>query len=926
MSALVQLFKGIAGEAGVEGAQSVIKGTPVKQPAPTVIEPEDALTKLVNPAVSDPKKQLREPLPEPEELVNPKDTLEPESSAGGAMEPPEPPQQKGGADIPDGDIERTAAELSGARFDPELQGGAAGPHTEQLNFETITDYDGIKAVEQKIASSIKLEVDEARRGVITNEQLNGLADDLGLQREVVEKILTREQGDVLNAESLLAARKMLQKSATRLKDLADLVASGNATDAQKLQFRQQMMFHQDYYKGFLGARAEAGRALNAFKIPVGTETATVNRMLEQSEAAHGISIKQAAEMIQTAENVTQLTALNNKLQRVGPTDVLYEVWINSILSGVRTQEVNLLSNAFFQVMNVTETAVAAQIGRLGNDPARAQVGEASAMVYGGLQAFQDAFKFWRQAVKTGQAADDVEKFENVVRRRAISSDNWKALQRDDPVTHALARVVDYFGAFIRLPTERGLTPMDELFKTIATRSKLSGLAYREAAAQAQQQGLDADQSAQLLADLLRNPTKAMVEQSADYAYESTFQKALSDGMRSLQKGAETLPGARWVVPFMKTLVNVFNETMIKRTPLATLSPQFYDDLKAGGARADLAKARLAMGSMTVMAIAAMAKGGHLTGGEASRGRGRTTAQAAGRQDYSVVFTNPMTGETTYQSYHRIEPLGMIIGATVDAIEIMERLEQRGEMDPDMEDRASDIVTAIVGGVAEATINKSFLTGVSDFFQFMSDPERYADSYMKGFPVSMVPYSSLRRDLTKVTDPHVKQAWTLMEKIHATVPGLSQNVPDRLDIMGRPRNHPEGSVIGPLSIMPDRTQTKDHVVQELWNLQERSDTVPIKLPPKNIEGMSLTSQEYHDYIFLSRRGVEIDGMTFHEALSEVMDSSLYVDAPLQDKVDMLQGVQRQFDKVARMELEDHNIEYAVRIANYRDNQEAKGEMQ
>lgn len=920
------------GSEGVDDAVRIIRETDVNQTAPTVVEPESGTpTKLPGAVVrNEAKKELKkirepEPAVAPEEPVTPPTAGEPPSKpleAQPVVQPNPEFDAEQTAERLSPDLDAQAKELSEAEFDPELQGGAAGPEVEQLNFDNITSFDDVKAVEQKIASGMKPEIDEARRGVMANEQLNALADDLGLQKEVVEQVLKREQGDVLNPEQMLAARKVLQASAERLKGLADKVATGEASGLDKLEFQKQLLFHRQYYTGFMGARAEAGRLLNTFKIPVGTEEGAVNRMLELSENAQGVKVEEYAKLIRGAESITEINKLtdNRNLLQKGVFDPAFEIFVNGILSGVRTQEVNMLSNGVFQLMQAAELEVAGQMARLSNRADKVYVGEGVAHIAGAVQAFQDALKFAKRAFKEGEALDNVEKFETVGRRKAISSDSFDILQKNDPATHAVARVVDLFGALIRLPTERGLTPGDELFKTFATRAKLSSLAFREASAQLSKKAVTPEEAQRMYADLLRNPTKQIIEQSADHSYEVTFQKALGENGRKIQKALSGTPGVRWIAPFVKTLINVFNESLVSRSPIGLLSSQMRADLRSGGARGDLARARLAMGTMTMLGVAMMVKSGRIVGGQGGYGPERKIRDVAGQQPYSFIIRNE-DGTETRQSFQRFEPISMLMGATADMTEILIRLDEEGELSPDTEEMVGQGLMAVMAGIAENTINKSVLVGVSDFFQAAGDPERYGMNYLKGFGTSMVPYVSLRRDLVKLSDPHVRQAWTLVDKIKATIPGLSDDVPPARDVLGNPRSHKTGSLVGPLSILPDRETSDGLVEQELVYLMESSKRIPLGMPSKSIEGLKLTSSEYEELVYLSRKGIEIGGMTFYERLENRINSRIYLNATLDDRVDMLKSIQSDYDKRARKYMEENNPSYAVRIEDHRNQKRA-----
>ena len=135
----------------------------------------------------------------------------------------------------------------------------------QTNFDVIDEPDEVKNVIGQVAEWQKGKIDEARRGVITDKQLYKLAHELDVDRDVVRQVMLRETGDVINAETILAARMVLHRSAERLKTLADKIVldRANVKPVERVQFMRQMYFHRAYQTQFMGARAETGRALRA---------------------------------------------------------------------------------------------------------------------------------------------------------------------------------------------------------------------------------------------------------------------------------------------------------------------------------------------------------------------------------------------------------------------------------------------------------------------------------------------------------------------------------------------------------------------------------------------------------------------------------------------------------------------------------------
>ena len=169
---------------------------------------------------------------------------------------------------------------------------------------------------------------------------------------------------------------------------------------------------------------------------------------------------------------------------------------------------------------------------------------------------------------------------------------------------------------------------------------------------------------------------------------------------------------------------------------------------------------------------------------------------------------------------------------------------------------------------------------------------------------MIPYSGLRRDLTKIQDPLVREAWKFGDEArrYSAVPGWSKNMPPKLDLYGEPIYQPTGSVLGIFSPWKKKQKSTDSVKLEVVRLMETSKRVPISKPSKMIDGVKMSADEYYALVNDSRRNLtDGDGLTFHERLGEVMDSEVYEMAPEDIKVDMLKAVQRGFDGMAKQKL-------------------------
>ena len=778
----------------------------------------------------------------------------------------------------------------------------------QINFDMIDTTDDIKAVIGSVAEDNKGAINKARRGKISHDQLQILADELGTDQEVIATVMKRQAGEAFGPETILAARQVLGSSAKRILTLAEKVRMGEATQREMLQFRRQLDFHREYQGQLMGARAEAGRALNAFGIPTGDSPREIARLSELVETTGGAGdLQQLARQLEHVDSIEGLNKLTQTSRLEKVQSVLIENFINSILSGVKTHVINTSGNALFQGMHIAETAVAARLGRFMGTEEGVAVGEASAQMYGMMQSWRQALKAAQVSFKTGEPSDQVMKFEGTV-NKAISADNLE-------LSGGLGRAVDLLGTIIRVPTERIMLPVDEMFKVFARNGDIARQAFREGDRVSALSGNPED-AAKVIQEFLRNPPKQALDEAQAAALYKTFQNPLGETGQSWQKTINKTYGARFIAPFIRTPINIFKAGVLERSPAAFATKQFWRAINNGGAERDLMLARVSMGSLTAASVAMYAANGQITGGGPGNYKARQALEATGWKPYSIVYKNPITGKTTYQSYQRAEPLSYVIGAVADVVEIRNYGED--ELDS-IDEQTNEISTAIIAAIAENTMNKTFLQGISDFTKMMDDPGRYAGQWLDGLASAQLFFSGTRRDLTKLQDPYMRTAWDLTDKIKKDLglPGYSEEVPANLDLYGEPRYHARGSLLGIMSPFPDSKKTEDMVKLEVVNVMNASRQVPISKPSRRIDGVKLTTKEYYDLTQLSRKIIEDgEGNTFHEALSETINSDIYADATPDMRATLLKEVQRNFDKWARFELEDQNDNLKLRLETRR----------
>lgn len=884
-------------------AEAAAKKAAAEAPAPAAEAPAAAEVKPVEqPAVQPATKERIDPTvsekpPEAAVLEDPTvPTKMPEEVPPGRELPPaaEP-------------VEATAGRLSEAKL-----GNYALDEVHMPNFERITTTDEVKAVIADIAQQNVAKIDTARRGIITNEQLAGLAADLDTSQDVVKRVIEREAGGVLNPETILAARQLLNSSADRVKALADKVAVGQATDIEKVQFARQVQFHTAYQAQFMGARAEAGRALNAFNIPIGTDAVRASRIAEIISNSGGDieRLARAVHLADSTEGVTKAITLGLP-RRVGAAamHLINRVFVNGILSGPTTHFINMLGNTIFPSMNVVELAVAARLGKFLPGEEHVVAGEALATLHGTLGATMDAWRLFGRALKSGQSLDGVLKYEITGGAKGTTLERLPEL--DKPY---LGRLIQGIDAVIDAPT-RVLGAEDDLFKTLAYRAYTERQAMKHVQDQFAAGTLKLEDAAQEARNFMENTPEQTQKAAEDWAADMTFQTPLGPAGQKFQAALRSVPVLTLIAPFIRTPVNIFKQAAY-RSPMAVFSQKFWADIAAGGAARDLALTRFAMGSGTAALVGYLASEGGLTGAGPQNPKARQLWLQNGNQPYSVKAVNPTTGEATWHSYARMEPFASIVGATADAVEIGSYVNEDPESMTDQDAQLQQAAGAIIAGIMNNTGNKTFMKGVADFMEFTSDPGRFVQSYSNQMALSMVPYSALIRTVRNLDDPYLREAWTLTDKLRDNTPGYSDKLPLRLDLFGEIREKSHSTLLGAMSPIPETTAKSDPVVTEMLDLMTATHQVPAVMPSKRVEGMRLTAAEYSDIVRLSRSEPVFGGMSYYDKLDQTINSAEYQRLSPTMRVEVLKKLQSNADTIGRAKLEKENPDFADRITEWR----------
>lgn len=632
----------------------------------------------------------------------------------------------------------------------------------KINFARIEGPQDIKAAMQELANSPALtkDVQAARRGVVTDETLLKNADDV----DGFATLMQRRTGQALNDQQTIAARKLYYDATDRLIEAARKAGSTTASSYDQYAFRRMMAIHHAVQQEVLGARAEAARALRSWSIPLSGGNMDRLRAVEDAlsnfggiEATQNLAKKltllsEGGKM--TTEQINQITR-GGALARTGKA--LQEVWQMGLLSSPRTHIVNIASN--------TLTGLTLGIERFGQALVKdspVTMREAVEYFNGYLGSFKQGLANAAQAWKTGQTGFGIGKIEAPFERatsREILDPNGKA--------GVFSKALSWYGAALNKFVGGTLAAGDEFAKTVLYNAQLRALGAR----QAKSLGLEGQAIADHIAEVVSNPPPMVRSEAMGFADYGTYTNALEGGSEALHTLVNKWPPAKIFVPFVRTPLNIFKFTF-ERTPLGLMSKSLREDLSAGGARQAAALTKLGMGSSVMMLGLDMSLNGHITGAGPVDPEIRSRLQSNGWQPYSIKIGDK------YYSYARFEPFATWLGMSSDMSEIMSNYES---YDSEAQQEVDELSTAMVAAIANQVVGKTFLQGVSDMTQVLSDAKRFGPRYLQQYAGSLVP--AVVADFEKAVSPEREQVFNMLDAIKSRIPGLSDSVPKRYNVYG-----------------------------------------------------------------------------------------------------------------------------------------------
>jgi hypothetical protein len=591
---------------------------------------------------------------------------------------------------------------------------------------------------------------EHTRSVQSHERTQALADEL-----VLDLSRPLPEGTALNAEQMKHVVDTIEPLQTRVTSLAGEVAASPDDDVLKLKLQKATTQLANAVYSYSGARAEAGRTLNILRVQASALARGDTKAILAARKL-GVDADQVAKIIAMTPNdsVSQYRQLRD-LHRPDWKDKVRWYYYSNILSGPQTHVRNLFSNTVNLALRPLTTPLAAAAGRarqaLGGREQEVFAGETGPALVGALRGLPDAWNKSLFMLKNGFSLNQVDDFE--------------------------LKAPEVGGGIATNVVGRSLAAADEFFRTLGFSMELNGGAFARARKAALKEGLKGralvDRTAELSARILDERPADLVAQAERFARRTTFQETDNPVANGLVRFRDAFgPAGSFLVPFVRTPANIFRQGL-QFSPAGLLTKAARAEGRAG----QQAVGEAVLGSMLLTPIAWLASTGQVTGAAPTDAGERDAFYAEGKRPNSIRIGDQWVG------YSELGPLVLPISVVANAFDAFKRTGDEASLD--------QVVGQIVGQVGRSTLDQSYLTSLSAVFQALEDPQRYGATFVQNLAAGLIPAIGLQRNITRATDPFVRQPTNLVEGLEKNVPGLSERVPPRLDAFGQPVTHPTG---------------------------------------------------------------------------------------------------------------------------------------
>lgn len=774
-----------------------------------------------------------------------------------------------------------------------------------------------------------------RRGVQGWERTNALAERIRVPLETVLK-----PGTTLNAEETRAYQNAISWVQAKIRLSAADIDPANATSAQVLEHAMLIRQHAKLVKSLAGATAESGRALNIYR-------QMWNIVKSGDQEAIEKTVRWGRERGRLAQLKAQLAASDDPLEQYRLLQAMNEPsamdyfrsWMyGNLLSGIKTQERNILGNVSRLVLNEATIPMRAVLSKVARQDL-AYFGEIGPANRGLLKGWQQGMKDASFILKNGyhprligsSMGEVADKYMD--RPRVELGGLFRSLEAGAET--AGGRAAARLGRYAATPwdmTGRALEAADAIFRQAAEESALHAGAYHRAYAEAKASGLTKRLSKKDLNTHLRERVADMVvEPPADLLAEARHFGARGVYAEQGGKFSKMLLGVKrqlgifgdMLMPFIRIPANIARQSM-QFSPLGVATHEsrgLIPGLEGVAAQraAMQAHAETALGTLALAPFAWAASNSLLTGSAPLDPVKRAEFYEKGKIPDAFWLPHGFSalaqslGGTKAKGGYWVSntvfgPLALPMSTVANAFE-----EAHNAKNP------TSAITNWALASARSFFHQSYLQGFedfADFLQFIQAPDRYAAEAKRAVAMRLagivVPLTGLQRNLTQAMDPVLRRPKGVVEGLKAGIPGLSEELQPKINRKGEPimrqgalPGTPAEPVLRGFFVPEISKEQNDPIADELQRLDVKltapSGKFKVRGPSGVTEQIELTPQQETELM-------QLRGKTAWGAVERHIRSPTYKAMGEMAKKRLLEAV----IKSARSEAHDRYMPTALRL--------------
>lgn len=567
------------------------------------------------------------------------------------------------------------------------------------------------------------------------------------------------------------------------------------------------------------------------------------------------------------ERNLQAGQLYEEIQNLIPStigDKVITVWKAGLLTSLRTHERNLIGNTMHAGAEITKDAIASPLDKLMS-----------------LRTGQRTKTFTVQGMKSG-AKEGLQNSADVLRygfdpEEAISKyDVRHVTWGNNPIEQGLKK---YTNAVFR-----SLGAADKPFYQSAYARSL----YDQAGAAAINAGRKGDKA--FIEDLVKNATENMKmiatrdASTATFKNETTMGKAIAAVKREFGT-AHTVNGVRisgeipgfiteMIAPFTGVPSAVASQ-MAAYSPIGLVKGAYKTGKVLVKNLPELQRLASEELSRGIVGTGIMGLGAYLTAKGLMTGNPKDAKEARqweleGKQANSIMIGG------RWRSINSVGPEALIALAGSKL-------------------QSSDTTSKAVSNIGKDFMSQTFLQGVQGPLNAINEPDRYAQSYIKGQVSSVVP--NVIKDVSSSFDPLQRETNSVGEGLQSAIPGLRNSLLPKRDALGNELPNEKAGIASFVDLFNSKTPVNNPLVNELSRLNIAGfNSVPSKIDKSQTilgEKVKLTPEE------LDKLESQTGG-ALRPALDALVSSPVYQSLSDEEKQARIQSVVAGIRKKAKID--------------------------